>query len=297
MADVLPYSGMSSEDSQKTPAPGGHVVEVHNLPQTKAISTTLVVITAIVIVFSIVAAIAYYSFNSTLQAKMQDREQNELLYNDPNQKDILGLEDTLPEVQIGSARAKQQQQSALQRPQNQMIQTPDGRKQVIPPKPRSTNAVPSEKPSPTEVPENVLISKDEKFSIEHEKWTKGASTSEGDTEIDILESPDGTYKLYVGVVKKKFGTVDEYLDSDPRGRKPKNGRDSITLGGETGKKANTYTYDNAGTSYKTTAAYVLSKDKEALYFLELDSTSLDANDKSNEDVFKKITDSFKYIEK
>lgn len=283
------------------------VIELHKSPHAQSVSTSITVITIVVVVFSLIGFIAYYSFNSTLQSKMMDRDQNELLYTNPNDKDIMGVNDSLPEVQIGAAKNNQQKgganpqaaaQQQMGQQSDQYMKTPDGKMQKVPPKPtKKDSPSPTSKPSPTTVPENVAISTDKLFSVEHEKWKSAGSRTEGDTEIKMLESSDGKYKLNIGVTKKKFDTIDAYLDSDPRGRKPKNGTESITLNGQDGKKALSFELNTGGTAYKTTAAYVFSKDKEAVYSIELDSTELDVNNKSNEDVFKKITDSFRYIEK
>ncbi len=236
-----------------------------------------------------------------------ERDQNELLYSDPNEKNIMGVNDSLPEVQVGAANNNQKkgltnpqaaaQQQMGQQP-GQMMKTPDGKMQKVPPKPtKGSSPTPSASPSPTPVPENVAISPDDLFSVEHEKWKKAGTRTEGDTDIKTLESEDGKYKLHLGVTKKKFDSIDAYLESDPRGRKPKNGTESISLNGQDGKKAHSYELNTGGATYKTIAAYVFSKDKEKVYSIELDSTELDVNNKSNEDVFKKITDSFRYIEK
>lgn len=299
---------MSSETRPQmpfTPLPqkNGKVIEVHKSPYAVTVNTTLVVITIVVLVFSVIGAIAYYSFDSTLQARMQERKENELLYDDPNEKNILGLDDSLPELEFGkkaaAANTQQQQQQALKRPQAQTIDTPNG-KQQIPPRPTSAplkKETPDVTPSPSKTPDNIYVSKDGLFSIEHDKWSSAGSKTEGDTELETLESSDGKYKLYLGITKKKYDSIDAYLDTDPRGRKPKNNTEAITLGGESGKKALTFTGNFNGSEYKTIAAYVFSKDKESVYSLELDTTEMDINNKSNEEVFKKITDSFKFKDK
>lgn len=285
-----------------------------NKAAAETVSTTLVVITVVVVVFGIIAATGYFAFNNTLQAKLQERKDNNLLYQDPGEQDILGLEATLPPIEIGKSKATQQNQQQLQMlqqqqlmqqmQQQQMQQQKKTTMQTAPakdPASSSTDPKPTEKPTdtptPTSVPDNVYVSTDGLFSVEHEKWNKTGTKTEGDTEIETLKSSDGMYLLHVGITKKKYDTVQAYLDTDMRGRKPKNGTTDITLGGETAKKANTFTLDTNGSTYKSIAGYVLSKDKEKVYSIELDSTELDVNNKKNEEVFDKIKSSFKFIEK
>lgn len=250
------------------------------------------------LVFGIIAGISYFSFNSALQSSQQERKENELLYNDPNQVDILGLDDSLPEVQVGIAGKQKQQQAPLQtsqqQQQNEYIKMPDGKMQKVPPKP--TNAIPTRPPRPTKVPDGTYLSSDNGFSVKGENWKTNGTKTDGDAIIETLDSSDGKYKLRIGVTSKKFDSLDEYLDTNPRGRKPLNGTESITLDGETGKKTNTFEATIEGTTYKSIGAYVFSKDKDKVYSIELDSTELDINNKDNVTVFEEITKSFSFLE-
>lgn len=272
-----------------------NVVELHKLPQANTVSTTILVITITVLVFAAIAGVAYYSFNSTLQAKVQERRENELLYSDASDQNILGAETSkLPQVQLGKTNRTPGAGTQQQAQSQQMVQMPNGQQQKVPPYPTDK---PATSPTPTKVPDNVFVSKDDLFSMEHDKWSRGGKRTEGDTYLETLTSIDGKYKLHIGITNKKYDSIQAYLDTNPRGRKPTNGTSDITLGGETGKKTTSFIGDFEGSTYKTIGGYVFSKDKQAIYSIELDTTELDVNNNSNEDIFNKIKDSFKFIEK
>ncbi|MCX7996941.1 MAG: hypothetical protein N2691_04300 [Patescibacteria group bacterium] len=286
------------------------VLYVESLPGGEAVSQTLVVISVVVLLFGIIGGIAYFSFTRTLEEKLAEREENDLLYQEPGETNILGFKDTLPEIEIGkTANSASAQQQGLGLAQQQAMQklaaqgNAASAKATVATKPSKADPTakntdtPTPSPSPTDVPDNVYVSKDESFSLEHENWTKSETRTEGDTEIETLKSPDGKYSLHIGVTSKKYSTVQEYLDTDPRGRKPQNGTTDITIGGESGKKANTFELTTNGTTVRTIAGYVLSKDKEKVISIELDTTELDVNNNKNEDIFDKIKSSFKFLEK
>lgn len=285
------------------------VLYVDSIPGGETISQTLIAISVVVVLAGLIGGIAYVSFSGTLNSKLAERKENELLYQEAGQTDILGLDNKLPEIQIGknpNAGASKQLALAQQQAVQRMGQgNPEMQMKIDPPPPSTKQATkgpektstPSPSPSPTPVPDNMYVSKDGTFSLEHDKWARSGSKTEGNTEMEILKSSDGKYTLTIGITKKKFSTVQEYLDTDPRGRKPKNGTTTITLGGESGLKANTFELVSDGATYKTIAGYVLSKDKESVISIELDSTDLDVNNKDNETVFDKIKSSFKFIDK
>lgn len=273
-------------------------------PVIQSISTSVVLVGAIVGGIALIAVIGYMTVKNSYDAKVQDRKENALLYNDPNEKNLFADDlNELPPVNVGANAQQQQQQSQLQVANQQQVlgqqaaQQRAAQQQQAPPKAEKTNT-----PTPSPTPKDTFINEKKKFSVTNKGWNKENSTSAGSNTVTTYKSPDSVYTLTISEVanfnsetKKKYDSLDEYLNTNPGGRKPGNGTEAIKLSGKDGLKAKPFIMNNNGSSVKTIGAYVFSEDSEYIYSLELDSTSLDINNSDADTVFKDITSSFTFI--
>lgn len=291
---------MAPEDTRK-------VTEISpDSPVIQSISTSVVLIGAIVGGIAIIAIIGYTTVMNSYEAKLQDRKDNALLYDDPNEKNLFSNDlNELPPVNIGgNAQQGNKQQSQLQMANNQQVLGQQAARQQNMAQQQPPESVPEKKtsPSPTPTPKDTFINEKKTFSVSNKGWTKDQNKTTGENSITTFKSPDSTYTLTISEVtnfnnetKKKYETLEEYVNSNPGGRKPANGTEPITLSGKEGVKSKPFVLNSNGSSVKTTGAYLFSENSEFIYSLELDSTNLDINNSDSDAVFKDITTSFNLI--
>lgn len=285
------------------PVPADKVKHLENTPAAQNASNTLLVIGLIIGVFGLLAMLSYFFFIKTYSAKMEDRSQNAMIYeDDPSQKNILSAQITdLPKLEMGgnSALNKKPTMTQQQLMQAQMMQQQQAMSRQQQSAPQSNPANPENKPpTPTQtpIPENTYINDDLHFKLEYQGWNKQSQTTQGDLKIDSYKKNDGSYILYIVTTTKSFSSIQEFIDTSPHGRKPEKITD-FGIGGQGGQKSEPFDVNENGNTYKAVAAYVKPKEGDGMISVELDSSSLDVNDHSADDVFKKITDSFTFIDK
>jgi hypothetical protein len=286
---------------EQNPQPTENVKHLENTPAVQNASSTLLVIGLVIGIFGAIAMVSYFFFAKTYSAKMEERKENALLYDDPSQKNILGAQITdLPELEMGGNKAlnKQptmtQQQLMQQQLMRQQQQAAGGMQQQKAPQNMPENKPPT--PTQTPIPENTYVNDELHFKLEYQGWDKQTQTTDGDLKIDSYKKSDGSLILYIVTTTKKFDTIQAFIDTSPRGRKPATTA-NFGIGGKEGQKSEPFDVSENGTAYKAIAAYVEPKDDQGMISIELDSTSLDVNDHTAADAFEKITDSFAFIEK
>lgn len=286
---------------EQNPQPTGNVKHLENTPAVQNASSILLVIGLVIGIFGAIAMISYFFFMKTYSAKMEERKENALLYDDPSQKNILGAQITdLPDLKMGANSALNKQptmtQQQLMQAQLMRQQQAAGMQQQ---QQRAPQSMPENKPpTPTQtpIPENTYVNDELHFKLEYQGWNKQNQTTDGDLKIDSYKKSDGSLILYIVTTTKKFDSIQAFIDSSPRGRKPSTTA-NFGIGGKEGQKSEPFDVNENGTAYKAIAAFVEPKDDTGMISVELDSTSLDVNDHSADDAFKKITDSFTFIEK
>lgn len=279
-----------------TPNPPQEVKHVENSAIAQNASNTLMVIGLVIGIFGLIAISSYFFFVKTYSSAMENRQENAMLYDDPSQKNILGAQITdLPELQIGGNKNlnKQPPMTQQQLMQAQMMQQQQAMQQKAP---QNKPDVKPPTPTNTPVPANTYVNDTLHFTLNNQGWTKQAQTKDGEITVDSYKNDSGSLILYITTTTKSYDTVKAYLDTTPRGRKPESTSD-FSLGGEGGLKSTPYSVSANGTTYMSIGAYVKPRVDTGMIGVELDSTSLDVNDHSAEDTFKKITDSFTFIEK
>lgn len=252
-------------------------------PVVQYVSTYIGIISIVVIVATIIGFIAYLSYESTLNAKIKERRDNALIYDDPAQDSILGAQD-LPEIEIGkqrqSAQSQQQQQMMMQQQQamqqQQMMQQQNQMQETEP--------EPSKNPSPTKIPENTFINTDGTVAFTHPSgWTKNiAGTSVGST--------DGEYTARI-LEEESSTTPEEYAKTKPHGRTSANGGEKTTVGGNEAYRTNPYIFDPGGAPVKAQELYLKSKDGKKIVTIQLDAKNLDINNSDAKNVFDSIVSS------
>lgn len=299
-------------------------------PIIQSLNSAIPVVVIVLLVVGIVSLISYLAFRHTYEAKIQERRDNALLYEEEGhiQRDVLGAQ-TLPEVTFDKPlqRGGQQQQQLTKQQQQQLLQqqqmaaqqkamqqqmaaqqrAPQGNPlmnngkpsgETVPP---NKDPEPTEKPEPTEVPENTFINGSETFKLEHDNYTE-IMRNEGDSSEYRLTSGDDIYTLIIREVPKakteggEWASIDEYLESDPNGRRPQGETEEITVGGQDAVLSGPFTLNIEGSSYKHQAVYLFSEDDKTIIAVELNSTELDVNNKDAEDEFKSIRESFSFME-
>jgi hypothetical protein len=279
-----------------TPNTPQEVKHVENSAIAQNASNTLMVIGLVIGIFGLIAISSYFFFVKTYSSAMENRQENAMLYDDPSQKNILGAQITdLPELQIGGNKNlnKQPPMTQQQLMQAQMMQQQQAMQQKAP---QNKPDVKPPTPTNTPVPANTYVNDTLHFTLNNQGWTKQAQTKDGEITVDSYKNDSGSLILYITTTTKSYDTVKAYLDTTPRGRKPESTSD-FSLGGEGGQKSTPYTVSTNGTTYMSIGAYVKPRVDTGMIGVELDSTSLDVNDHTAEDTFKKITDSFTFIEK
>ncbi len=263
---------MTEKENVPVSAPPEQNVTEH--PVVQYVSTYIGIISIVVIVATIIGFIAYLSYESTLNAKIKERRDNALIYDDPAQDSILGAQD-LPEIQIGKQRQSaqsQQQQQALQ--QQQMMQQQNQMQETEP--------EPSKKPSPTKIPENTFVNTDGTVAFTHPSgWTKNSSS---------VSSADGEYSARI-LSEDSSSSLEDYAKSKPHGRTGANGGEKTTAGGNEACRTNPYIFDPGGAPVKAQELYLKSKDGKKIVTIQLDAKNLDINNSDAKNVFDSIVSS------
>jgi type II secretory pathway pseudopilin PulG len=269
---------MTEKENSPVSTPPEQNVTEH--PVVQYVSNYIGIISIVVIVATIIGFIAYLSYESTLNAKMKERRDNALIYDDTAQKSILGAKD-LPEIEIGKQRqsAQSQQQQMMMQQQAQQQQMIQQQTQT-----QQTEPEPSKKPSPTQVPENTFVNSDGTVSFTHPSgWTKNiAGTSVGST--------DGEYTARV-LSEDSSSTLEDYAKSKPHGRPGSNGGEKTTAGGNDAYRTNAYIFDPGGAPVKAQELYLKSKDGKKIITIQLDAKNLDINNSDAKTVFDSIVSS------
>jgi hypothetical protein len=266
----------------------------------ESLSSTIGIVAVVGVVFAAIAGIGYFSYQASIQREMKEQKDTAMLYDDPSERNILGdysAEPTLPPLNFngnGAAGQQRQQQQAAQaqNPMMQMMQQQAAQKQAqsgqqaMQPPPKAPQA--TKAPTATPVPDNVFVNYPGSLSFSHDNWEKRPGTKAGDDTTYVLLSPDDTYTLTVTETDKSFASVQEYLDTNPRNRKPSAPAKSVTVDGQTALKTEPFEVQARGTTVRTIGLYVVAKGGKSVFSVELDSTKLDVNDPGLSDTFDKI---------
>lgn len=271
--------------NNQTPSPAPSEQNVTEHPVVQYISTYIGIISIVVIVATIIGFIAYFSYESTLNAKIKERRDNALIYDDPAQESILGAQD-LPEIEIGKQRqsglSQQQQQQQMMMQQQQAMQQQEMLQQQS--QTQQAEQEPTKKPSPTDVPENTFVNKEGTVSFTHPSgWTKNiAGTSVGST--------DGEYTARM-LEEESSSTLEEYAKSKPHGRPGTNGGEKTTVAGNDAYRTSPYIFDPGGAPVKAQELYLKSKDGKKIITIQLDAKNLDINNSDAKAVFDSLVSS------
>lgn len=260
-------------------------------PLMQSISHNIGVISLLLIIFVLIGCVAFFSYEAAYSTKIKDRRENAMLYEDSLQNNILGAKE-MPEVELFKPRGQQQTQAQQMQMQQQMQQQQSGQT-MLDQKKQAREAAqveqvePTQKPTPTNVPDNVFINAERTLSFTLPTgWNKSRSQASDTAGVlsATVQSVETSKELEAFIKEKPFG------------REPKDWEEE-SFNGESGFSTSVYSYDPGGAPSRSISAFVQSKDGKSIIAAHVDSKNLDVNDSSLEEAAKKIHTSIQFLDK